>query len=261
MEQLETLEAAERILGHTFEDRALLSEALTHASIADARVDSNERLEFLGDAVLGLIVCEHLFREFPDLLEGDMTKIKSAAVSRKTCARIAEDMGLTDLLKLGKGMQTHATLPSSLSAAVLESVIGAIYLDAGLDAAREFLMPRLTPIIQRAADSGHQQNFKSVLQHVAQERFLATPLYILLDEKGPDHAKCFEVCVQIGAQRFESSWGSSKKQAEQQAALLALNALGVVTAGEDGEVLVVTGGELNGHAVAEDEDEALDDEE
>ncbi|TVQ31671.1 MAG: ribonuclease III [Phycisphaeraceae bacterium] len=239
----QTLELAQQKIGHTFSDRELLVEALTHASIADSRVLSNERLEFLGDAVLGMVVCEHLFSEFPDLLEGDMTKIKSAAVSRRTCAVIADSLGLTDLLKLGKGMQTHHTLPSSLAAAALESIIGAVYLDGGYEAARDFLMPHLAPFIQRSATSGHQHNFKSVLQHVAQEQMDATPMYILLDEKGPDHAKCFEVCVQIGADRYESSWGASKKQAEQQAALNALNALGILETDENGEVTLVNGEE------------------
>ncbi len=230
---------AETTLGYSFDDPALLVEALTHASIADARVYSNERLEFLGDAVLGMVVCEYLFKNFPDLLEGDMTKIKSVAVSRRTCAKIARELGLLEQLRLGKGMQMQNTLPSSLAAAVVESVVGAIYLDSGYEAAREFLLEHLEPIITAAAESGHQQNFKSVLQHIAQDRFGDTPSYVLLDEKGPDHAKCFEVCVQINAQRYESSWGQSKKQAEQQAALNALEALGVIVTNDAGELLVI----------------------
>ncbi len=234
-----TIEVAEERIGYTFKEKALLEEALTHASRADSRITSNERLEFLGDSVLGLIVCEFLFQEFPKLLEGDMTKIKSVAVSRRTCAKIAREIGLGELLRLGKGMQTDTNLPSSLRAAAIESVIGAIYLDGGYEAAQDFLLPRLVDLIRKAADSGHQQNFKSVLQHVAQEQLETLPSYILLDEKGPDHAKCFEVCVQIGAQRYESSWGQSKKQAEQLAALNALDALGVILAEEDGDVRVV----------------------
>ncbi len=249
----ETLAQAEKMLGRTFRDHALLERAITHASIATTRAASNERLEFLGDAVLGLVVCEYLFIQFPDLLEGDMTKIKSVAVSRRTCANITQALGLHDLLIMGKGMQAQSDMPSSLAAAVLESVIGAIYLDAGggdagYGAARDFLMPHLEPVIRRAADSGHQQNFKSVLQQVAQERFDMTPAYVMLDEKGPDHAKCFEVCVQIGAQRFPSSWGQSKKQAEQQAALNALQELGCVVQNGDGDVTVVDlseAGDLN----------------
>lgn len=241
MVESETVQQAEEILGYRFEDPSLLDEALTHASIADSRIVSNERLEFLGDAVLGIIVCDHLFRTFPDLLEGDLTKIKSVAVSRRTCAKIAKSMGLGELLRLGKGMQTHSELPPSLLAAVMESVIGAIYLDGGLEAAQSLMMPLLAPVIARAARSGHQQNFKSVLQHVAQDRFGLMPSYVLLDEKGPDHAKCFKVNVEIGDQRFDACWGASKKQSEQMAALKALEALGVTEDGEDGEVTIING--------------------
>lgn len=232
-----TLAQAQSILGYRFTDIALLDKALTHASIADSRLASNERLEFLGDAVLGMLVCDHLYTNFPHLLEGDLTKIKSAAVSRRMCARIATNLGLEGLLLLGKGMKTRLDLPSSLAAAVLESVIGAIYLDAGLDAVRGFLMPLLTPLIDEAAASGHQQNFKSVLQQYGQRRLEASPEYLLLDEKGPDHAKCFEVCVEMAGRRFPSCWAASKKQAEQQAAYLALEFLGLLTKGDDGQTL------------------------
>lgn len=250
----EQLEAAQRIIGHRFSDPSLLEEAFTHASIAESRVVSNERLEFLGDAVLGALACEHIFRAFPDLLEGDMTKIKSAAVSRRTCATIARKLGLDEMLRLGKGMQKENGLPSSLSAAVLESVIGALYLDAGLERVREFLSPHLDPVIRRARDSGHHQNFKSVLQQHAQQRLETSPSYLVLNEKGPDHQKSFEVCVEIDGERFQSCWGGSKKQAEQQAALNALCALGVATRDEDGEVVIAID-ELdaaNGEAVGMD---------
>ena len=235
-----TIDAAERILGHRFRNTALLTEALTHASIAESRRTSNERLEFLGDAVLGMLACEHIFRRYPDLLEGDMTKIKSSVVSRRTCAAIAGRIGLDELLRLGKGMQVKDGLPSSVSAAVLEAVIGALFLEAGFDEVARFLMPHLQPIIDRAAQSGHQHNFKSVLQQHAQQRMGSGPAYVVLSERGPDHAKNFEVRVEIGERRFPCCWGPSKKQAEQQAALLALRELGLVTVGDDGEITVVS---------------------
>lgn len=245
----QTLCQAETILRWRFRDRELLARALTHASIADTRQSSNERLEFLGDAVLGMLVCEHVFRVYPDLLEGDMTKIKSAVVSRRTCAVIAERLGLNTLLRLGKGMQVREGLPSSVSAAVLESVIGAVYIEGGLEAAREFLMSELEPMVARAAESGHQQNFKSVLQQVAQQHLQASPLYVVLDEKGPDHAKTFEVCVDVGGRRFGSAWGGSKKQAEQQAALIALRAMGVVVMNGEGDPTVISASEIAERAV------------
>jgi ribonuclease-3 len=225
--------AAEAALEYEFEDPALLEMALTHASTVDSRGDSNERMEFLGDAVLGLVICEHLFRTYPHLAEGEMTKIKSTVVSRRHCSLVAERLGLGDLLRIGKGMSNRAELPQSVTAAVFESVIGAIYLDGGLEAAEDFILHHLEPHTRRAADSGHQSNFKSVLQQAAQQYFELTPYYVVLDEKGPDHAKCFEVCVDIGPHRFESCWGANKKQAEQEAALQALVELGLAERGEN----------------------------
>ncbi|HVZ94633.1 MAG TPA: ribonuclease III [Phycisphaerales bacterium] len=235
----EVLDEAQRIIGYRFRDTSHLSMALTHASSSDSRLRSNERLEFLGDAVLGMIVCDALYARYPDLLEGDLTKIKSAAVSRRMCAKIAAELGIDCLLVLGKGMKTRQALPPSLSAAVLEAVVGAIYLDAGLGAAAAFLMPKLSPHIEAVAVSGHQQNYKSVLQQWGQQRMNATPIYVMLDEKGPDHAKCFEVCVDIGGRRFGSCWAASKKQAEQQAALRALEDLGLIETGDDGQAVYI----------------------
>lgn len=235
----EQLELAQQRLGYRFASTEVLSRAFTHASTADSRHQSNERLEFLGDAVLGLVCCELVYQYFPEYLEGEMTKVKSTVVSRQTCAALAKQLQLEDLLKIGKGMQGQRSLPQSLSAATLEAVIAAMYLDGGLDAARGFLTPLLTPLIRKAASSGHQENFKSVLQQTAQQRFSCSPMYHVLDEQGPDHAKCFEVCVEIAGRRFPSTWGASKKQAEQVAALSALQELGVVEREESGDLRVV----------------------
>jgi len=239
MTQPDIRETAEQCLGYRFNDTSLLERALRHASVAESRLDSNERMEFLGDAVLGMITCELIFQNYPTLLEGEMTKIKSTVVSRQTCASIARELGLDRLLALGRGMQGRHSLPQSLAAAVLEAVIAAIYLDGGMEAARAFLEPILTKLIARAEACGHQENFKSVLQQYAQQNLDSTPVYIVLDEKGPDHAKCFEVAVEIGVRRFPSSWGQSKKQAEQQAALNALRELGLCETDEDGHIRIV----------------------
>ncbi|MEM9082833.1 MAG: ribonuclease III [Planctomycetota bacterium] len=239
----EYLDRAEEIIGHQFADRSLLIQALTHASIADSRLESNERLEFLGDAALGMVVCEDLYHRFPDLLEGDLTKIKSTVVSRRMCAAIASNLGLDKLIALGKGMKTRNNLPSSLAAAVLESIVGAIYCEKGLDGARDFLLPLLEEHIEQAHESGHQQNFKSVLQQHAQNELELQPMYVMLDEKGPDHQKAFEICVELGGERFESRWANSKKQAEQDAALAALEAMGVIQHDPNGNAVVVNQGE------------------
>lgn len=243
------LQEAQAMLGYEFRDPALLAHALTHASLADSRLESNERLEFLGDAVLSLTVCEHLFENYGDQLEGEMTKIKSSVVSRRVCAEVAAEIGLGDLLRLGKGMSNRSSLPGSVIAAVYEAIIGAIYLDGGLEPARTFIMRDMQPLIEQAASSGHQQNFKSVLQHAAQIHLGQTPQYLVLDEKGPDHAKCFEICVELGARRFGSCWGPSKKQAEQEAALQALVELGFAERIESGEVRI----DYEQQAVAADE--------
>lgn len=234
------LDALQVRLGHRFSDPTLLERALTHASITDNRKDSNERMEFLGDAVLGLICCELIYTLYPEHLEGEMTKIKSTVVSRQTCAAIAKELELDRHLVLGKGMQGQRTLPQSLAAATLEAVVAAIYFDGGLAAVRRFLEPILSVLIRRAAESGHQENFKSVLQQLAQQRHSCSPIYHVLDEKGPDHAKCFEVAVEIDGRRFPSCWGASKKQAEQLAALNALNILGATAVQADGHVRVVS---------------------
>ena len=218
---------AEKVLGYRFKNPQLLKESLTHASIADNRLKSNERMEFLGDAVLDVVVCEALYLRFPTYLEGDLTKVKSAVVSRRTCAEVSNETGLTELLIIGKGISARECLPSSLAAAVYESIVAAIYLDGGFEAAKEYILRTMTPKIDEISSNSHQQNYKAVLQQHAQNILGATPIYEMLDEKGPDHSKCFEVCVAVAGRRFTSAWGPNKKMAEQKAALLALEELGV----------------------------------
>ena len=234
------IDRAQHVLGYTFKDPDLIVRALTHASLAHGRLESNERLEFLGDAVLGLIACETIFRLYPDLLEGEMTKIKSVAVSRKTCAKIARKVGLEEMIRLGKGIRDQdGALPHSLAAATLESAIAALYLDGGLDAVKHWLTPLLGPFITSAAESGHQQNFKSVLQQHVQREFQCTPSYRVLAQAGPDHSKTFTIAVQIGERDYEPAQGASKKQAEQRAALNALDALDMVEHLRDGGIRIV----------------------
>ena len=234
---IETRLQAEAILDYKFTNPNLIEEALTHASVAGTRLLSNERMEFLGDAILGMVVCDCLYAMYPNLLEGDMTKIKSSAVSRRTCSEVTCALGLDKLLKIGKGISTQKGMPESISAAVMESVIAAIYLDGGCDEAKKFICKHFVPMIEQCAENGHQYNFKSVLQQFVQQTGLSPAAYRLLDEKGPDHAKCFKICVEIDDRQFPSSWAPSKKQSEQQAALSALVELHAATINpETGEV-------------------------
>lgn len=220
--EAEILEECQNAIGYRFRQPDLLRAALTHTSGADTRLASNERLEFLGDAVLGLVTCEQLFFRFPEYQEGDLTKVKSVVVSRRTCARISRALSLGDYLFLGKGMHLHTVVPASLLADVFESVVGAIYLDGGLEAAKTFILKYIGPEIEEMAEGAHGGNFKSVLQQVAQREFNATPQYHMLDEKGPDHSKCFKITAVIGRHHYAAAWGRNKKEAEQKAAMNAL---------------------------------------
>jgi ribonuclease-3 len=219
------LEACQQRVEYTFKDQNLLQAALTHASGAEHRLASNERLEFLGDAILGAVVCDLLYQQYPDYLEGDLTKVKSVVVSRQTCAKISHSLQMQECLILGKGMTTHPTVPASLMADVFESLVAAIYLDGGIEAARTFIEKQVGPEIELAAGGGTSGNYKSTLQQLAQREHGTTPTYQLLDEKGPDHSKCFKIAAQIGRNRFQAAWGRNKKEAEQRAARNALSQL------------------------------------
>jgi ribonuclease III len=212
------LRACEERIGYTFTDRSLLQAALTHASGAQHRLASNERLEFLGDSILGFVICEILYQRFPEYLEGEMTKVKSVVVSRQTCAKVSEMLGMDEFLLLGKGMSLAGGLPSSLMADVFESLVAAVYLDGGLEAVRKFLEAQIVPEIDVAVGGENAGNYKSLLQHLAQREYATTPNYQLLDEKGPDHSKCFQISAVIGRKRYAPAWGRNKKEAEQRAA-------------------------------------------
>jgi ribonuclease-3 len=213
------------VLGYTFRNPAFLRSALTHASGADHRLASNERLEFLGDAILGAIVCELLYLKYPEYLEGELTRVKSVVVSRRTCAKISERLGFDEFLILGKGMGSQDQTPSSVLADVFESLVGAIYLDGGMEAAKRFIVRHIEAEIDETVEGHMGTNYKSNLQQVAQRQYGETPTYQLLDEKGPDHSKCFKIAAAIGNHRYPPAWGRNKKDAEQRAALNALSQL------------------------------------
>ena len=224
------LEAVQAILGYRFKDLDLLVSGLTHSSIATTRLASNERLEFLGDAVLGLVICEEIYNRFPRYLEGELTRIKSVVVSRETCAHVADSLGLVQHLSLGKGITESENMPASLAACALEAIIGAAYVDGGLEPARKFILAHMGEEIDRVLAGEHRRNYKSLLQQHAQRDLGASPNYEVLDEKGPDHAKAFEIAVTIRGRRYPSAWGPSKKSAEQRAAQEALRVLGKLEA-------------------------------
>ena len=218
----------EELLGYQFKDQSLLFRAMTHSSLANNRSDSNERLEFFGDAILDLVICETLFKRFPDYQEGDLTKIKSMLVSRKTCSKVSTGLDFARFAKVGKGMEKTRAMAGSISAGILEAIIAALYLDGGQAVARDFILRLFNPLIDKANSRQHHENFKSLLQQHCQRRFSTTPEYLLLDEKGPDHNKCFEIGIVIDHRHFPTAWGVTKKDAEQKAAFNALVELGVL---------------------------------
>jgi ribonuclease-3 len=222
------LQKIEQITGYHFSEPALLVRAFHHASSVEDRILSNERLEFLGDAVLGLVICEALYERFPGYLEGDLTKIKSVLVSRRMCAKVIKDLGLQDFLMVGKGMSGSRSITGSLSSALLEAIVAAIYIDGGLEAAKKFVLRVFNSMIEKSDAGQTHGNYKSLLQQHAQQRLGVTPIYNLLDEKGPDHNKCFEAEAVIADRHFGSGWGTNKKEAEQKAAFNALVELGIL---------------------------------
>jgi len=222
------LVACEKMLGYHFNDSKLLKIALTHTSGANHRLESNERLEFLGDAILGQVISEWLFCQYPRYLEGELTRIKSVIVSRKTCAIVAERLKLQDVVIVGKGLGAHETIPRSILSNAFESIVAAVYLDGGYEAAQRFVLDCLKKDMLSMVSEGVPINFKSLFQQVAQREFKQTPVYKLLDEQGPDHQKVFHVCAIVGDRDFDPGWGNSKKEAEQQAALNALKCLGEI---------------------------------
>ncbi len=221
------LEACQQAIDYRFNDLEILRRCLTHSSSAPTRLDSNERLEFLGDAVLGLVVCDFLFERFPERPEGELTRIKSVVVSRTACAEISVELGLAECLKLGKGIEQgsgHRSIPSSILAAVFEAVVAGVYHDGGYESARAVIENCLAERIDQAADA-ESRNYKHLLQQIAQKRYGEIPVYQLLDEQGPDHAKCFQIAAKISDETFPAAWGPTKKEAEQLAAQWALELL------------------------------------
>jgi len=218
-----------RELGIAFKDARLLQQAMYHRSYlneAAEDVESNERMEFLGDAVLGLVVSEKLYRDYPDLSEGHLSQLRAILVRWDALARVATRIGLGDYLVLGRGeeMSGGRARPSNLAGA-LEALIGAAFLDGGLANAKKLVLKLLKPDFQAIAAQGVTADSKSELQHLAQTRWHQIPEYRLISSEGPDHAKLFTVEVQVGDQVVGQGQGRNKKQAELNAARQALETL------------------------------------
>ena len=215
---LKRIRGCEEQIGYRFSDPTLLLQALTHSSIKTDDNPSNERLEFLGDSVLGLVMTEFLFNYFQEHSEGDLTQIKSVVVSTTVLARESERLSLSRFYSVGKGVIRKKKLPVSLLANVFEAVVAAIYRDSGLESARRFVIRNLYHQVLAVAENRHRRNYKSILQQWAQKMLNVTPTYLVLREKGPDHMKSFEVVAMVGKRRCRSGSGRSKKEAEQIAA-------------------------------------------
>jgi len=224
---LADLAALQQTLGISFNNTSLLEQALVHSSYINENPSftpaSNERLEFLGDAVLGQTVAEKLYQDFPHFTEGEMTKLRAALVRRDTLARIARAVGLGDHLYLGKGEEASGgrRKPANLAAA-LEAVIAAVFLDLGSSAARDFILRLLDTELENAVSQRTGVDYKSELQELIQAKEQQIPTYHLVEATGPDHDRTFTVEVRLDKTVLGRGSGKSKKAAETEAARSAL---------------------------------------
>lgn len=218
----------EEEIGYHFKNISLLQNALTHSSYANERwhnsLLSNERLEFLGDSILGMLVAEYLFRNFPDRPEGELTRMRADMVCEKTLAGVAEKIHLGQHLLLGHGEeQGGGRSRESILADAVESVIAASFLDGGMEAALHFIKTFI--LVEVPVSQLHNMDYKTKLQELVQQKKNQVLSYSLLSETGPDHDKHFEVCVALNGKEVGRGEGRSKKRAEQEAARLAITKL------------------------------------
>lgn len=223
-------DALQARIDYRFEDRGLLEQALTHksraAEDASGGVADNESLEFLGDAVLGLVVADALFRQYPDYNEGQKSKIKASVVSTQALARYAERLGLGEYLILGRGEEkTGGRFKPALLANTYEALIAAVYLDGGLGAVEAFLHRELREALDEGSAQSFARDYKSALQERMQSLGQPLPEYRVAGEAGPDHSKIFTVQVTVAGAVLGEASGRAKKEAEQEAARLALERL------------------------------------
>ncbi len=220
----------EKLLGVSFNEPSLLEQALVHSSYINENpaldIRNNERLEFLGDAVLDFIVADKLHRDFPDLTEGEMTKARATLVRRDTLAHIADTIKLGDFLYMGKGEEASGGRSKTPNlAGSLEAMIAALYLDQGIENTKAIVNRLLAEEWEKLASRGADVEYKSRLQEFTQSHFKSAPVYRLVSETGPDHDKKFIVEVLVNGKTLGKGTGKSKKIAETEAARLALKAL------------------------------------
>ena len=228
---MKDLEDFEHAIGVTFKDKGLLRQAFTHRSFLNEHkgkaVGHNERLEFLGDAVLELIVTEHLFEKYPDYNEGEMTSLRAAVVNADTLSGIASKLGMNDYLLLSRGeAKDKGRARQYILANTFEALVGAIFIDQGYIAARDFVAANTFALLGEIIKKGFWTDAKSLFQEKAQDRVGVTPSYETLREEGPDHDKWFTVGVFLGGQEVAQGKGKSKQDAEQDAARAGLEAKG-----------------------------------
>ena len=220
---MQNWEDCEKSLGVSFANKSLLKQALTHSSYINENPDfvllGNERLEFLGDAILDFIVAEKLYKEFPELPEGKLTAIRASLVCRDALTEVASSLGLGDYLLLGRGEEASKgrTKPSNLANA-MEAVIGAIYLDQGLVKTRKFVLSRLRPRLRKIKAGKITLNYKALLQEFVQRKKTLTPVYRLVEITGPGHEKQFTAEVMVEGEVLGKGTGKNKKSAEMEAA-------------------------------------------
>jgi ribonuclease-3 len=217
--QLDKLQSTLRI---KFHDKRFLNRSLVHRSYINEHGSDyrdNERLEYLGDSVLGLVVNEYLFRHFEEYHEGDLAKIKSVVVSEDTLAKVARNLNIGSYLLMGKGEEySGGRERASILANTLEAIIGAYYLDSGLRATRDFVLNLLKRDIERIDNLTYQRDPKTTLQEYVQKKYKDRPIYQVASEKGPDHKKEFAVRLIINGREITTGMGSSKRKAEMDAA-------------------------------------------
>lgn len=216
-----------KMLGLDFKDSSILEEALTHRSFINENRDTNkshnERLEFLGDAVLELIISEHLFTTYPKHPEGELTSFRAATVKTETLADVSRSIGIGKHLRMSRGEEaTGGRDKDYLLANAFEAVLGAVYLDQGYESSKQFIIDHLVPRITHIVDNRLDIDPKTKFQEVAQSLFKQTPTYKLIKEEGPDHEKTFTMAVMIGSKEHGRGDGASKQKAEEQAANMAL---------------------------------------